>query len=62
MLIGPPSSGKSTLAKYLSTKIDAHIISTDSIRKELYGDESFQGDWDNIESIMQERIIESINI
>ena len=61
MLIGPPSSGKSTLAKYLATKIDAHIISTDSIRKELYGDESFQGDWDNIESIMQERIIESID-
>ena len=61
MIFGPPSSGKSTLAKYLALKINAQIISTDSIRRELYGDESIQGDWENIESIMQDKIIDSIN-
>ena len=61
MIFGPPSSGKSTLAKYLALKINAQIISTDSIRKELYGDESIQGDWENIESIMQDKIIDFIN-
>ena len=61
MIFGPPSSGKSTLAKYLALKINAQIISTDSIRRELNGDESIQGDWENIESSMQDKIIDSIN-
>ena len=38
--MGPPASGKSTLAKHLSAKTGAQIISTDEIRKNLYGDDS----------------------
>ena len=49
------------ISNIIALKINAQIISTDSIRKELYGDESIQGDWENIESIMQDKIIDSIN-
>ena len=59
--MGPPASGKSTLAKHLSSKIDAQIISTDQIRKDLYGDDSRQGDWDEVEERMHEKIINSIS-
>lgn len=45
MLIGLPGSGKSTYAKeYLSDHIENTVwCSSDSIRKELYGDENIQG-------------------
>ena len=59
--MGPPASGKSTLAKHLLSKIDAQIISTDQIRKDLYGDDSKQGDWDEVEERMHEKIINSIS-
>ena len=59
--MGPPASGKSTLAKHLSAKTGAQIISTDEIRKNLYGDDSRQGDWDEVEEIMHEKIINSIS-
>ena len=61
LLIGPPASGKSTFAKYLAAKIDAEIISTDAIRKDLYGDESNQGNWDEVEEKMHEKIIDLIS-
>ena len=61
ILMGPPASGKSTLAKHLSAKTGAQIISTDEIRKNLYGDDSRQGDWDEVEEIMHEKIINSIS-
>ncbi len=49
-LIGPPGSGKSTFAVQL-LKLDpnAVIVSTDQIRRELFGDEGIQGDWSIIE-------------
>ena len=40
VMVGLPGSGKSTVAKTL----DGTLISTDSIREELYGDENIQGD------------------
>ncbi|WP_204103627.1 MULTISPECIES: WYL domain-containing protein [Spirulina sp. CCY15215] len=50
-LIGIPASGKSTFAQLLAQVIpDAAIISTDSIRKQLYGDETVQGNWSDIEA------------
>lgn len=51
ILIGCPSSGKSTVADEL-IKLDPNyrIVSTDKIRKELFGDESIQGDWELIEA------------
>jgi len=60
-IIGPSGCGKSTLAKHLSAKTGAQIISTDEIRKNLYGDDSRQGDWDEVEEIMHEKIINSIS-
>ncbi len=45
-LIGPPSSGKSTFAQQLVELIPtAQIVSTDAIRALLFGDETIQGDW-----------------
>jgi len=50
ILIGCPSSGKSSLA----TTIVEHdpnyrIVSTDQIREQLFGDETIQGSWSKIE-------------
>ena len=39
IMCGIPASGKSTVAKLFNS----NIVSTDSIREELYGDESIQG-------------------
>jgi predicted kinase len=44
ILIGLPGSGKSTLARRLAAIHNpATIVSSDEIRKHLYGDESIQG-------------------
>ena len=57
ILIGPPASGKSTLAKALAaTWPGSQIISTDDIRQELYGDPSIQGSWPEIENLALARI------
>lgn len=42
MLVGLPASGKSTLAEKLKEEYTAEIISSDNLRKELYGDEQNQ--------------------
>lgn len=63
LLCGIPGSGKSTYAKnYISdcTKNTIHL-SSDSIRAELYGDESIQGNPAEVFSIMQKRAIEALN-
>jgi len=49
LLVGIPASGKSTLSKQLALKENAVILSTDSIRAKLYGSESIQGKWSDIE-------------
>jgi len=49
ILIGPPSSGKSTLAQTLQQQVlNSVIISTDTIRGQLYGDPRIQGPWPEI--------------
>lgn len=46
LLIGLPGSGKSSLASLLlAENPSCQLISTDSIRAELFGDESVQGPW-----------------
>ena len=51
ILIGCPSSGKSTLAQNIvENNPNYHIISTDKIREKLFGDESIQGNWSVIET------------
>ena len=45
-MIGLPGSGKSFLAqKLLRQHPDYHLISTDAIRAQLFGDEAIQGPW-----------------
>ena len=43
VLCGLPGSGKSTYAKYLTESGHFKCVSTDQIRKELYGSENIQG-------------------
>lgn len=51
ILIGCPSSGKSTVANELIKQNPKHrIVSTDKIREQLFGDESRQRDWQLIEA------------
>jgi predicted kinase len=63
ILIGLPGSGKSTLAQQLLTHRPHYIlVSTDQIRKQLYGDPSIQGDWQTIEQQVLTQIQQSILI
>ncbi|NJN13255.1 MAG: ATP-binding protein [Richelia sp. RM1_1_1] len=61
-LIGTPASGKSTFAQLLSQLGNYQIISTDDIRKQLYGDAKIQGEWFKIESIAIDRIITELKL
>ena len=60
MLIGPPASGKSTHAEKLAAEYNAAVISTDRIRAALYGAESIQGVWADIEAILYKDIKNAI--
>ena len=63
ILCGIPGSGKSTYAKnYISdcTKNTIHL-SSDSIRAELYGNESIQGNPSEVFSLMQKRAVDALN-
>jgi predicted kinase len=62
LLIGPPASGKTTLAQALAPLLSADgaspavVLSTDVIRSELFGDAAVQGPWPDIETRLQQRI------
>lgn len=61
LLCGIPGSGKTT---YVQRRIKQHggiHLSSDLIRKELYGDESIQGNPSEVFSLMQSRAIETLN-
>ena len=62
LLVGIPGSGKTTYAnKYMEEELNIIHLSSDTIRKELYGDESIQGNPADVFSLMQERAIEAVN-
>ena len=44
------------LADKLAKLINAEILSTDKIREELYKDETIQGNWNDIEEVLHERL------
>ncbi|MEB3332745.1 MAG: AAA family ATPase [Synechococcaceae cyanobacterium] len=56
LLIGPPASGKTTLAALLGPLLDAELFSTDRIREELYGDPMIQGHWSEVEEHLHQAI------
>ena len=62
LLVGPPGVGKTTYAnKYITENPNTIHLSSDSIRKELWGDEAIQGDNNEVFSLMQTRAIEALN-
>lgn len=57
MLVGPPSSGKTTFARHFQELLPAAIIvSTDAIRAERFGNEAIQGAWSEVEAVVIQRI------
>lgn len=60
MMIGIPASGKTSLAEQIVKSEGAEIVSSDNIRKELYGDESIQGDSNKVFKIVENRIINGL--
>ena len=65
LLVGLPGSGKTTYAEKLLKDIcyKDHVvhISSDKIRKELWGNEATQGDNNEVFSLMHKRTIEALN-
>lgn len=62
ILCGIPGSGKTTYAqKYLKNNTSTIHLSSDLIRKELWGNETIQGDNNEVFSLMQSRAIEALN-
>jgi len=60
MLIGIPGSGKSTLAQKMANE-NTVILSSDSIRKELFGDENTQESPEKVFSIMFYRTVKALD-
>jgi len=60
LLIGPPASGKTTLAGVLAELTGAQLLSTDRLRQELFGDARVQGPWGDIEALLHQRICELV--
>jgi predicted kinase len=62
LTVGPPGCGKTTYAnEYIKSNPNTIHLSSDSIRAELYGDESIQGNPAEVFSLMQKRAIEALN-
>ncbi len=60
LLIGPPASGKTTLAGVLAELTGAVVLSTDGVRGEVFGDPAVQGPWRDIEALLHRRIRDSV--
>lgn len=62
LLVGIPGAGKTHYAKnYITLQPNTVHLSSDSIRAELYGDESTQGNPAEVFALMQKRAIEALN-
>lgn len=60
MLIGLPGAGKTHIAQSLANPCNAVVLSSDVIRKELFGDESIQTESGKVFELMNNRVIEYI--
>lgn len=56
VMIGIPGAGKSTIAEEIALNEPAIIVSSDTVRKDLYGDESVQGDPAKVFRIVHENV------
>ena len=67
LLIGPPASGKSTVARHLAALLSGPeapppcYISSRDIRAEIFGDRGVFGPWDDIAALMHQRIQEAVS-
>src|SRR5256885_9871720 len=43
MLVGPPATGKSRLARRLAQATDAQVVESDRVRKQLFGEPRYTG-------------------
>lgn len=60
MTVGLPGSGKSSIAEDVAQKTGAAVHSSDSMRSEMFGDPSIQGDPDKVFSVLQGRVISDL--
>ena len=60
MMCGLPASGKSTYAKELSEKINAVVLSSDTLRLEMFGDETDQNHNQQVFQELHKRIKECL--
>lgn len=60
LMVGVPGSGKTTYVKNHALKNDI-VVSSDSIRFELYGDESIQGNPEDIFAIVRDAVKYGLN-
>ena len=58
VMVGAPGSGKSTRAKELALVSDSAIVCLDTLRGELWGDESIQGSWGELHKLFKQRVAE----
>ncbi len=57
-MVGAPGSGKSTRAKEIALVSDSTIVCLDTLRGELWGDESIQGPWEELNKLFKQRVFE----
>lgn len=65
MMVGLPASGKSTIAKKLKTEYELKgerctIVSTDEIRKELFGDASIQDNKEKVFGMTKNKAVQAL--
>ena len=62
MLVGIPGSGKTSIAHQMAEEYGAEVFSSDKKRKELYGDESIQGDPQEVFINLHKDILHSLRL
>lgn len=56
IMVGPPGCGKSTLVEALRSEQGYNVVSSDSIREELFGDAAVQDDAKRVFNLVYKRI------